>query len=122
MSDNGRRPELEHATSALVLPLQLLERGFELEGERAAMVLATLALGEARIGRELGAADGGDQPGYERVIGAAEPDDDVGQAAEGFAAAVGDGPFEQRGQARLRLAAGRGTRSGGRGGRHGKAS
>ena len=40
---------------------RFFERRFELEGERGAMALPALALREARVGREVGPADGGDE-------------------------------------------------------------
>jgi len=63
---------------------------------------------------DLAAADGGDQAGDERVVRAAEPDDDIGQPAEGPAAAIGDRPLEQPRQAQRGRLARRDTRPGGR--------
>ena len=62
---------------------------------------------------DLPPADRGHQAGDERVVGAAEPDDDIGQASDRFAAAVRHRPFEQPGQTQRDLGVGRGLGPGG---------
>ena len=68
---------------------------------------------------DLAPAHRGHQAGDERVVRAAEPDDDIGQPAEGSAAAIGDRPLEQPRQAQRGLDVPRGIRPGGRRRRHG---
>ena len=65
---------------------------------------------------DLAPADGGHQAGDERVVGPAEPDDDIRHLPDHLAAAVRYRPLEQPGQAQGDLVVGRGPGPG-RGGR-----
>jgi hypothetical protein len=68
---------------------------------------------------DLAPADRGHQAGDQRVVRAAEPDDDVGQPTEGPRRRGRCRPFDQARQAQRSLAARRGTRPGGRWRGHG---
>jgi hypothetical protein len=68
---------------------------------------------------DLAPAHGGHQPGDERVVGTAEPDDDVGEPPDRFAGAVRHRPVEQPRQPQRGLVARRAAEPGGGCGRHG---
>ena len=115
--DRLRRERLARAKQHLAVPAPEVAQREARAGQPQRVAVEAAHLVDRH--EDLAPAHRGHQAGDERVVRAAKPDDDIGQPAEGSAAAIGDRPLEQPRQAQRGLAVPRGIRPGGRRRRHG---